>query len=120
MNLLIQLALVCGICLGCEAVVAILPFAFPASVLALLVVFLLLLTKALKLEQIDTLSHFLLQHIPLLFIPVTSSIINYWSVISDIFVPFFAICLVTMVITYGATAFSVRLTIRWMTRREKK
>lgn len=120
MKLLIQLAIVSGICLACEGIAAILPFSFPASVMALLVVFLLLLTKALKLEQIDTVSNYLLQHIPLLFIPVTTSIMNYWDVISQIFVPFFLICLVTLVITYGATAFAVRLTIQWMVWRKQK
>lgn len=120
MKLLIQLAIVSGICLGCEGIASILPFSFPASVMALIVVFLLLLTKLIKLEQIDTVAHFLLQHIPLLFIPVTSSIMNYWGIISDIFLPFFFICVVTLLLTYGATAFAVRLTIRFMVWRKQR
>lgn len=120
MKLLIQLAIVSGICLACEGLATMLPFSFPASVMALLVVFLLLFTKVLKAEQIDTLSQFLLQNIPLLFIPVTSSIINYWDVISQIFLPFLAMCVITLVITYGATAWAVRLTIRWMIWRKQK
>lgn len=120
MKLLIQFAIISGICLACEAIVSVLPFSFPASVLALVVVLGFLMCKWLKSEQINTVSDFLLHNLPLLFLPVSVSVMNYWDVISANLFAFMFICIITVLLTYFATAYAVMLTIRLMNKGGKK
>ena len=52
MKILKQLTLILAICLAAEALVAFLPFAFPSSVAAILILAILLGAKLLKEQQI--------------------------------------------------------------------
>ena len=68
-KLLVQIGIVFGICLVGEGIAAILPFAFPASVLSMLLLFVLLLCGVLKVEHIREKGDFLLKNMAFFFIP---------------------------------------------------
>lgn len=120
MKIIQQLAILFGISLLCEGIAAVLPFTFPASVIALLLVLVLLATKRLKVAHIEESSHFFLNNLPLLFVPASAGIINYWDILSAYFVPFVFICLFTMVLTYFVTAWVVNFTIKCTQGGKKK
>ena len=69
MNIMGELALIFGICLVGEGVAALLPVAFPASVISMVLLMVLLLTGVVKDRHIQTASHFLVAIWPFSFCP---------------------------------------------------
>ena len=97
-----------------------LPFAFPASVISMLLLLLLLLFGVLKVEHIREKSDFLLSNMAFLFIPAGVNVINYFDVLKSSFVQIIIICIVSTVLTFAATAYSIRLTLYIMNRRRSR
>ena len=116
MKILLQLALVFGIYWVSQGIEAILPVAFPASVISLLLLLVLLLTGIVKVDHVREKSDFLLGNLGFFFIPVSVSIINYVDLIWQNAAAFLTVCVVSMVLTYGATVWAVHLTRRLMER----
>ena len=106
-------------CIG-DIVSLILPFPFPGSVIALILLFLLLLFKAIKPEQINIVADFLLKNMAIVFIPSTVSIIAYLDVLSNILWKFLLICCVTTVFTFYCTAYSVKLAMYLLNQRKEE
>ena len=120
MKILLQVALVFGIYWVRQGIEAILPVAFPASVISLLLLLVLLLTGIVKVDHVREKSDFLLGNLGFFFIPVSVSIINYVDLIWQNAAAFLMVCVVSMVLTYGATAWAVHLTRRLMERGGKR
>ena len=73
MKILKQLLLLLVICLAGEGIAQVLPFAFPASVISMLILFALLLTGVLKLAQVQDVTSFLTGNMAFFFIsPIIS------------------------------------------------
>lgn len=108
MKLILQIAIVFFICLAGEFIAAVLPFPFPSSVISMIILFLLLMFKALRVEHVKNFTDFLLKNMSLFFIPAGVGIIEHYAVIKEILLPFLVICIVTTVITFAATAFTIR------------
>lgn len=108
MNIIFQAALFFGICLAGDFISSALPFPFPGSVIAMIILFILLITKAVKTEKINNISGFLLENMTFCFIPPTVGILNYVDIIKDIWWQFILICCITTVLTFFATAYTVK------------
>lgn len=119
MKILKQVGILFGLCWLCQCLERVLPFAFPASVLGLVVLLVLLTSRVIRVEHVREKSDFLLANLPFFFIPVSVSIMEYADVIFSNAAAFFTVCIVSMVVTFGATAWAVRLTLRWMERRRQ-
>ena len=111
MKLLNQIFIVFCICFVGDIISYLLPIPFPGSVIALVLLFILLCTGAVRKRRIEAITDFLLKNMSLMFIPPTVSIIGYLDVLGEVFVPFVLICLITTVLTFLATAYSVKLVI---------
>ena len=120
MKIMYQIAIIFSVCWISQVIEALLPFAFPASVIGMVLLFLLLCTGALRMEHIREKSDFLLSNMAFFFVPAGVSIINYADVLRSSAVQLVFICLVTTVLTFGATAWSIRLTLHLMERRGRK
>ena len=118
MKLIKQIGIVFGTCWLSQCIEHILPIAFPASVIGLILLLILLAVKALRVEQIQDLSDFLLGNLPFLFIPAATGIMNYADVIWENLIPFLTICVVSMIVTYGVTVWAVKLTMKLMNKEE--
>lgn len=118
MKLLSKILIFFLICFGCNIISIYLPFPFPGSVLSMIVLFLCLTFGAIKLKHIDDVADFFLENMAFFFIPPTVSIISYVDVLKNIWWQFLIICVVTTVITFVATAYSVKLTIYIMNKRK--
>ena len=62
-------------------------------------------------------SDFLLANMAFFFIPAGVNVINYLDILKASWLPLLVICLVTTVITFAATAFSIRLTVYLLRRK---
>lgn len=118
MKILGQIGIVFGICWLSQCIEQALPFAFPASVIGLILLLILLLLKVIRVEHIQEKSDFLLGNLPFFFLPAVVSIMNYTDIIWENAAAFITICTVSLFLTYGATAWAVKLTMKWMRRKE--
>lgn len=119
MKIIMQIAIVFAICLLGQIVVSILPFPFPASVMGMIILFLLLLFKVIKAEHVREKTNFLLQNMAFFFIPSGVAIIENYDLLKGSVLKILAICIITMVLTFLATAYTVNFVIKWQNGRRK-
>lgn len=119
MKIIKQIGIIFSICWISVAVEALLPFAFPASVIGMVLLLACLLTGILKVEHIREKSDFLLSNMAFFFIPAGVNVINYLDILKENWLSLLVICTLTTVITFGATAYSVRLTMRLLAKKKE-
>ena len=120
MKIIIQTGIIFAVCWLSQIIEAILPFDFPASVIGMILVFLLLLLKILKVDHIKEKTDFILGNMSFFFLPAGVSIIQYLDVLKHTIVQLFIICLVSTVLTFAACAYSMKAVMRLMKYREEK
>ena len=117
MKILRQFGIIFGIYWLSQCIEAILPFSFPASVIGLLVLLLLLLPGILKADSIREVAEFLAGNLTFFLLPVVVSTMNYLDIIGANLVPFFLICTVSTFVTFFVVFFTVRFTCRLMNKK---
>ena len=80
----------------------------PGNVIGMLILFLLLCFKVIKVEQISTISNFFLDHLAFFFIPAGVGLISSFSVIKNIWLQLLIVCFVTTAITMICTGLVVQ------------
>lgn len=120
MKILLQIGIVFGVFWASECIEAVLPIPFPASVISLLLLLGLLLTGLIKVEYVREKADFLLGNLGFFFVPVSVGIMNYFDLIWQNAAAFLTICVVSLVLTYGATVWAVRLTCRLLEKRGER
>ena len=121
MKIIRQIGIIFTVCWLSILVEKILPFAFPASVIGMILLFICLLTGVLKIEHIQEKADFLLENMACFFVPAGVSIINYFDVLENTWIQLVVICVISTVVTFAVTAWSVKLTVRLLGRlRERR
>ena len=121
MKIIRQIGIIFTVCWISILVEKILPFAFPASVIGMLLLFICLLTGLLKIEHIQEKADFLLENMAFFFVPAGVSIINYFDVLKSTWIQLVVICVISTVVPFAVTAWSVKLTVRLLSRlRERR
>lgn len=108
MKILMQIALVFGVCLLGEGIALLLPIPFPASVIAMVLLFLLLVCRVIKPDHIREKARFLSANMAFFFIPAGVGIMEQYPLIREHLPALLLICLITTVLTFGATALTVK------------
>ncbi len=85
-----------------------LPFAFPASVLGMLLLLALLFSGAVKPRQVEQGADLLLRNMMFLFVPAGVSILDYYPLIRDKVPQLVVIALLTLAVTLAVTALTVQ------------
>ena len=80
----------------------------PGNVIGMVILFLLLYLKVIKVEQISTISNFFLAHLAFFFIPAGVGLISSFSVIKNIWLQLLIVCFVTTAITMICTGLVVQ------------
>lgn len=112
MKIIKQFGIIFSLCWLATVIEGLLPIAFPASVIAMLLLLVCLLAGVLKIDHIREKSDFLLANMAFFFIPAGVNVINYLDILKENWLPLLLICVITTVVTFAATAYSVRLTMR--------
>ena len=102
-----QLLIIGAISFIGELLNILIPLPIPASIYGLVILFLALLFKVLKLEQVEETANFLLSIMLIFFVPSTVSIINNFSELKDFALEILIIIFVstfTVMIVTGLTA----------------
>lgn len=114
MNIMVELGLILVICLVGEWIAGLLPIAFPASVISMVLLILLLLTGVVKERQIRSVSHFFVVNMGLFFIPALVGTLAYTDMLSAQLLPFLLVTLLTTPVVYLVTAWSVQLLMKFL------
>lgn len=121
MNIMGELALIFGICLAGEGVAALLPVAFPASVISMVLLMVLLLTGVVKDRHIQTASHFLVANMAFFFLPSFVGLLEHIELLKSQLVPLLLIIVLTTPVVYLVTGWTVRLLmLRYRNRKEER
>ena len=119
MKIIRQIGIIFTVCWLSQVIAEFLPFDFPASVIGMIFLLICLLTGMLKIEHIQEKSDFLLGNMAFFFVPAGVSIMNYFDILKSSAVQLLIICIVSTVITFAVTAYSVKLTMKLIDRRKK-
>ena len=117
MKILYQLVVIFSVCLAGELCAALLPFAFPASILAMLLLLLLFVLGVIKPASIRETAEYLLGNMAFFFIPSGVGILEQYVQIQGALPALLLICIVTTVLTFGAVAFTVSAVMHLMEKR---
>ena len=121
MNIMGELALIFGICLVGEGVAALLPVAFPASVISMVLLMVLLLTGVVKDRHIQTASHFLVANMAFFFLPSFVGLLEHIELLKSQLVPLLLLIVLTTPVVYLITGWTVRLLmLRYRNRKEDR
>lgn len=90
-----------------EVLNIILPLPIPASIYGMVLLFLLLFTGLLKLEDIKDAGKFLIEIMPIMFVPAGVGLMSSWGVLQPMLVPVSVITIVSLVMVM---AFGGRVT----------
>ena len=111
MKIIRQIGIIFTVCWLSLVIEKLLPFTFPASVIGMILLFLCLFTGVLKID-------FLLGNMAFFFVPAGVSIMNYFDVLKHSIVQLVFVCIISTIITFAVTAWSVKLTLRLMKSRK--
>lgn len=112
MKYLKQFFIILAISLIGEICKSVLPLPIPASIYGMVLMFILLLTKVLKLDQVKDAGKFLIEIMPVMFIPAGVGLMSSWDVLSDVLVPVSVITVITIFTVMAATGIVSQLIIR--------
>ena len=109
MHILGELALLFGICLAGEGIAALIPVAFPASVVSLVLLMVLLLTGVVKDRHIRTVSHFFVANMAFFFLPSFVGMLEHGVLLRSQALPLLAIVVLTTPLIFLITGWTVQL-----------
>lgn len=97
----------------------IIPLPVPASVYGLLLMLLALCTKVLKLEQVSETADFLIEIMPIMFIPAAVGLLDAWPSLQPVWLPVILITVITTILVMAVTGRITQHLIRKEKRNEK-
>lgn len=112
MKYLKQFLVILVIAFAGEVLKYIIPLPIPASIYGLIILFVGLLTGLIRLEQVREAGKFLIEIMPVMFIPAAVGLLESWGVLQPMFLPVIIITLLSTVVVMAATGISSQLIIR--------
>lgn len=103
MKYITQFVIILTITLLGEILHKFIPLPIPAGIYGLLLMLVCLKTKIIKLEQVKSTGNFLLEIMPIMFVPAAVGLINVWSDIANIVLPIIIIIALTTLLVMVAT-----------------
>ncbi len=116
MKLVFQFCRILLITFAGELLHALLPFPVPAGIYGLILLLVLLLTGIVKLKQVDTVGQFLVDIMPVMFIPSAAGLLDSWELLREFVLPFLILVLLS---TWVVMAGSGRMTQFILTRKKR-
>lgn len=118
MKYLKEVTIIFGITMAGELLNSLLPFPVPAGVYGLFILLLLLCSKVLKVEDVSGVGGFLLDIMPLMFIPAGVGLLNSMAELKGFIIPLITISLLSTIFVMVVTGHVAQSIIRSQNRRE--
>ena len=103
MKYIYQLGIILIITFIGEAIYTVIPLPIPASIYGILIMLICLKTKIIKLEKVEDAGNFMLEIMPIMFIPATVGLMVIWVQVLDLIAPILIIIVVSSVIVIVTT-----------------
>ena len=94
-----------------------LPIPVPASIYGMVIMFVCLMTGVIKLEQVKETGIFLIEIMPVMFIPAGVGLMTSWGILKPVLLP---VCIVTVVAIITVMVATGRISQSIITRADKK
>lgn len=118
MKYLKQMSIILAVTFLGELTAYILPFSVPASIYGLVILLLLLLLKVIKPHQIKETADFLIDIMPIMFIPASVGIMNSYADFKSSIVQILTITLVSTFVVMSVSALTTQTIIRHSRKKE--
>ena len=119
MRILLQLALILGICYAGDLIHDITGIPVPGNILGMLILFLLLCLKIVKLEQIREVSDFFLKRLAFFFLPPAIGLMLVGDDVKSQWPLLLLLCIVITIVTMAATGWTVQLLCKKLKNADK-
>ena len=116
MKYLHHFMVIIGITFVGELLKYMLPLPIPASIYGMVIMFVGLMTGVIKLDAVKDVGKFLIEIMPIMFIPAGVGLMSSWSVLKPLLLPVSIITVVTIITVMGAAGRSSQ----WVIRRDRK
>lgn len=115
-----QVCIIFGITMAGEILNAILPLPVPSGVYGLFLLLFLLCTGVVKVRDVEDVGGFLLDTMPMMFIPVSVGLLESYDAMKAVLVPFVVISVVSTIIVMAVTGKMTELIIRLRRKKGEK
>ena len=112
MSALMEAAIILGISLAAEIMHALLPLSIPAGIYGMVLMLLLLMSGVLKLEQVRRAGSFLIEIMPVMFIPAAVGLMEIVPQLRGALLPIAVVVVITTVIVMAASGLTAQFIIR--------
>ena len=112
-----QFGIILGVTCAGEVLKYFIPLSVPGSIYGLILMFILLFTGILKVEHVKETGEFLIEIMPLMFIPAGVGLLTSWSLLQSFLVP---LLVITVVSTFVVMIVTGKVTDFLISRKEKK
>lgn len=112
MKYLYEFIIIMFITLVGELIYKIVPLPIPASIYGLLIMLICLRTKVLKLDKVKTTGNFLLEIMPIMFIPAAVGLLTAWAQLKVVLIPLGTITLLTTIVVMAVTGITAEFIIK--------
>lgn len=116
MNILVQIGVVCLLVTAATFLASLLTVPVPVSILGIILLFILLHCRILKLHHIEDIGSFFLKNMGFFFIAAGVSILGKYQELESVLWQFMLIIVVTTALTFAVTGFSVKLAMKLQKR----
>ena len=107
-----QIAIILSISFIGEILNHYLPLPIPASIYGIVILFVLLTAKIIKVEMIEDSANFLIEIMPIMFVPAAVGVMNSWNLISNSLVEYGLMIIITTFIVMIVTGTITQALIR--------
>lgn len=108
MKIALQVAVVFLISWLGDVISTFLPIPIPGSVIGMILLFILLMIKIIKVEHIKEKIEFLKVHMPMFFIPAGVEIMEKYEFVKGSIVQLLIVCVLSTIITFAVTVYTVK------------
>ncbi len=112
MKYLIQFMIIVAFAFVGEVMHAIIPFPIPASIYGIILLFIALEMKWIKVKDIREVSLFLIAVMPVMFIPAAVGLIDSWDIVKRSILQYLVITIVSTFLVMGAAGVVTQYVIR--------
>ena len=120
MKILLQLGGLFLLCLTAEELLTLVPFPFPAGVLGMILLFLAFLFRMVNPNLLRETAGFFLGNMAFFLLPSAVGIIRHYHLLHEQIIPIAVICVVSTMVTFLVSIYTVRLVTIIQKRYKKK
>jgi len=113
-----QFAIILAVSFIGEVLHALIPLPVPASIYGLILMLAGLQGKIIPLESVKDAANFLIEAMPLMFIPAAVGLLDSWGSVQAIFVQILVITVISTIVVMAVSGRATQAVLRWERRRK--